>query len=647
MPTTINASNTSGGAIITPDGSGVLELQSGGVTGLTVSGANVTVAGTLTATGGLAALTSPVSVIGNATAGAEIRLPEDTDNGANYVAIKAPNALAANLTFTLPTADGTNGQYLQTNGSGQLAFATVPTTSPGGTTGQIQFNNAGVFGGVTAVPVANGGTGATTLTANNVLLGNGTSAVQEVAPGTAGNLLTSNGTTWVSQALSTAVQYPQNSQSANYTLVLGDAGKMIFHPASDTTLRTYTIPANSSVPFPIGTVVLFTAENGAFSVRVQINNDTLIFGNGTTGTIVVSANQTLMAIKVTATKWMANYLYQTGSPVVPTFSVALPDDSSGPSVNVYSWSASGFGGRYSDPGSLAFSSYDVAFSPSGNAMAVAEVNTRIGVYAFTGSAIGSRFSDPASLPSNDCRGIAFSPAGTEILASRMGTPFVVAWPWSGSGFGTQFSNPATLPTSDGRGVAFHPSGNAVAVMQTSATVINVYAWSSAGFGTRFSNPATLPDGAGGGVTFSPSGDAIAITGNTTTNPIVVYAWSGAGFGTRFSDPATTRPDFCRDVDFHPNGSAIAIAHGQSPFISVYAWSSSGFGSRFTNPATLPSGAANGVSFSPTGTELMVANDGSPFVRAWPWSGSGFGTAFSNPVALPGSSCKAVAFTFNP
>jgi hypothetical protein len=122
MPTTINASNTTGGAVVTGDGSGILELQSGGVTGITVNGPNVTVAGTITSTGGLA---SPVTVAGNSTAGAEIRLPEDTDNGSNYVAIKAPNALAANVTFTLPTADGTNGQYLQTNGSGQLAFATV------------------------------------------------------------------------------------------------------------------------------------------------------------------------------------------------------------------------------------------------------------------------------------------------------------------------------------------------------------------------------------------------------------------------------------------------------------------------------------------------------------------------------------------
>ena len=127
MPTTINASNTTGGAVVTGDGSGILELQSGGVTGITVNGPNVTVAGTLTTTGGISALTTPVIVTGSSTAGAEIRLPEDTDNGSNYVAIKAPDALAANVTFTLPTADGTSGQLIQTNGSGVLSF-TNPTS---------------------------------------------------------------------------------------------------------------------------------------------------------------------------------------------------------------------------------------------------------------------------------------------------------------------------------------------------------------------------------------------------------------------------------------------------------------------------------------------------------------------------------------
>ena len=67
-------------------------------------------------------ISSPLSVTGTSTAGAEIRLPEDTDNGAHYVALKSPNALADNVTFTLPTADGSSGQVIKTDGSGNLSF---------------------------------------------------------------------------------------------------------------------------------------------------------------------------------------------------------------------------------------------------------------------------------------------------------------------------------------------------------------------------------------------------------------------------------------------------------------------------------------------------------------------------------------------
>jgi trimeric autotransporter adhesin len=54
----------------------------------------------------------------------EIRFREATANGTNYVALSAPASLSADLTFTLPATDGTNGQVLQTNGSGVLSFAT-------------------------------------------------------------------------------------------------------------------------------------------------------------------------------------------------------------------------------------------------------------------------------------------------------------------------------------------------------------------------------------------------------------------------------------------------------------------------------------------------------------------------------------------
>jgi hypothetical protein len=55
----------------------------------------------------------------------EIRFRETTANGTNYVALKAPASLSADLTFTLPATDGTNGQALITNGSGVLSFTTI------------------------------------------------------------------------------------------------------------------------------------------------------------------------------------------------------------------------------------------------------------------------------------------------------------------------------------------------------------------------------------------------------------------------------------------------------------------------------------------------------------------------------------------
>ena len=70
-------------------------------------------------------LTSPVSISGSSSAGAEIRLPEDTDNGSNYVGLKASDSIASNVTFTLPSTDGSANQFLKTDGSGNLSFDTA------------------------------------------------------------------------------------------------------------------------------------------------------------------------------------------------------------------------------------------------------------------------------------------------------------------------------------------------------------------------------------------------------------------------------------------------------------------------------------------------------------------------------------------
>ena len=64
----------------------------------------------------------------NSTTGGSMKFKEGTANGTDHVALKAPNSLGASVTFTLPNADGSAGQFLTTNGSGELSFGTVTQT---------------------------------------------------------------------------------------------------------------------------------------------------------------------------------------------------------------------------------------------------------------------------------------------------------------------------------------------------------------------------------------------------------------------------------------------------------------------------------------------------------------------------------------
>ena len=58
----------------------------------------------------------------NSTTGGSLKLNEGTTNGTNYVALKSPNSLSANVTYTLPAA-ASAGDFLTTNGSGDLSWA--------------------------------------------------------------------------------------------------------------------------------------------------------------------------------------------------------------------------------------------------------------------------------------------------------------------------------------------------------------------------------------------------------------------------------------------------------------------------------------------------------------------------------------------
>jgi hypothetical protein len=98
---------------------------------------------------------------------------------------------------------------------------------------------------------------------------------------------------------------PQNSQSTAYTLVLADAGKHILHPSADTTARTFTIPANGSVAYPIGTAITFVNQASAGVMTIAITTDTMrLAGAGTTGSRTLAANGIATCLKLTATEWI-------------------------------------------------------------------------------------------------------------------------------------------------------------------------------------------------------------------------------------------------------------------------------------------------------------------------------------------------------
>src|SRR5210317_563768 len=105
------------------------------------------VAGTLTGSSALTAdanLAIDQVIVGNsATVGGTVKLNEGTNNGTNFIGLKAPNVVTTTTTFTLPDGDGTAGQFLKTDGSGNLDFATVNQfIDLAGDTGTDTYNTA-------------------------------------------------------------------------------------------------------------------------------------------------------------------------------------------------------------------------------------------------------------------------------------------------------------------------------------------------------------------------------------------------------------------------------------------------------------------------------------------------------------------------
>lgn len=100
------------------------------------------------------------------------------------------------------------------------------------------------------------------------------------------------------------INAPVNEQSAAYTAVAADSGKIIFHPSTDANARTFTIPANSSVAYATGTVLTFINMTSQV-VTIAITTDTMyLAGSGTTGSRSLAQYGIATAVKMTSTTWI-------------------------------------------------------------------------------------------------------------------------------------------------------------------------------------------------------------------------------------------------------------------------------------------------------------------------------------------------------
>ena len=211
-------------------------------------------------------------------------------SGTGTTTVQSANT-SSNTTFTLPGTDGTSGQFLSTDGSGNLSFATGITSASLGAGVQTWLGTPSSSNLAAAVTDETGSGSlvfATSPTLVTPILGTPTS-------GTLSNC-TVDGTNSV--GFRTA---PQTSGGASaYTLVLTDSGKHVIFTGGST--ATLTVPTNASVAFPVGTTILVVNDNSG-NLTISGAGVTFQLANGATGNRTVATKGLATCLKTATDTW--------------------------------------------------------------------------------------------------------------------------------------------------------------------------------------------------------------------------------------------------------------------------------------------------------------------------------------------------------
>jgi len=275
----------------------------------------------------------------------EIRFKELAANGGNYVALKAPSSIAANVSFVLPSSDGSANHVIKTDGAGNLSFAAATTlVTPGGSDTQVQFNDGGSTFGGDAGLTYNKTTDALTIAGD--LIVNGGDVITTNAASTV-NLFNTNATTLNLAGAATTVEIGAATGTTFVNNSLTVDGKLTV--TGGTTAVTDAVLGNAAVgSFPFydggagaGVYAMFGHKDLDHSTAIT---NYALYQDNVGNTVVNASNDKTLFLSVnnTAMGFITNNLLGTGIDAISLTgqsstktNMALGNDTSDSSTTIY------------------------------------------------------------------------------------------------------------------------------------------------------------------------------------------------------------------------------------------------------------------------------------------------------------------------
>jgi hypothetical protein len=194
------------------------------------------------------------------------------------------NSISLGAVANLHIANGSSGQFLQTNGSGNLSWSNLASVTGNiGTTANISANvvTANLFTGTLSTAAQPNITSVGNLT--NLTVG--------------GNI--------IGNVAGYSIGYktvPQVTMSGNVTLALTDSGKHYYNTASAAT--QITVPNSSSVGFDVGTAITIINKSASnLTIAPAAGVSIFMAGNSTSNSRVMATYSTATLIKTNSEEW--------------------------------------------------------------------------------------------------------------------------------------------------------------------------------------------------------------------------------------------------------------------------------------------------------------------------------------------------------